>query len=577
MIINNSIQVKIVNATKRYWKELGYDVSKEYIDAKIADIPTKSTLKISCACVCGSIQHITVAGYYKNIAGNKGIYKCKKCSIEKTKQTCIERYGCSNPQQNEDIKQRTHETNIIRYGSKSPIQNEDIRKKIEDTTIERYGVKHFSKTDEFKQKVTSTSLSKYGETHFLKNDQIKKKKTSTNVERYGVGCTLQNDAIKAKAISTITDKYGTSHYMKSDAFKGVVKSKNKLRFTAHFMDILPKDYTLLRYDTSMLHVHHTECDSSFSITTKNYTNRINYKTIICTNCNKISENISGYEVEMREYIKSLGVKHELNNRTVLNGKEIDILLPDHNVAIEVNGLYWHSEIFKDTDYHINKTKQCQEKSFSLLHIFEDDWVYKKDIVKSIISNKLHLIESKIFARKCEIRYVGAKEAKLFLDENHIQGACRSKYKIGLYFNNRLVSLMTFGYRKTNRKNEFELIRFCNIINTNIIGAASKLFNFFISNHKIEEGYIVSYADISLFDGGMYERLGFNRVHLSKPNYFWVVNKVRNHRYVFNKQKLIKQGFDPNKTEVQIMHEQGLYRIYGCGQVRYVYQVEKSIF
>jgi hypothetical protein len=132
--------------------------------------------------------------------------------------------------------------------------------------------------------------------------------------------------------------------------------------------------------------------------------------------------------------------------------------------------------------------------------------------------------------------------------------------------------MTFGYRHTNAKKEFELIRFCNKINTNVIGASSKLFKHFLNNYQIEEKYIISYSDLSLFDGKMYETLGFEYVHLSKPNYFWIVNGIRHHRFKYNKQRLIKEGFDSNKTEVEIMHERGYYRIYGCGQVRWIYQL-----
>ena len=144
--------------------------------------------------------------------------------------------------------------------------------------------------------------------------------------------------------------------------------------------------------------------------------------------------------------------------------------------------------------------------------------------------------------------------------------------MGLYYNDELVSIMTFGYRHTNAKKEFELIRFCNKINTNVVGAASKLFKHFIKNYssQIEENYILSYADISLFDGGLYNTLGFSLKHRTVPNYFWVVNKKREHRFKYNKRKLIKEGFNPNITEKEIMYTRGYYRIFGCGQDRYEY-------
>ena len=110
----------------------------------------------------------------------------------------------------------------------------------------------------------------------------------------------------------------------------------------------------------------------------------------------------------------------------------------------------------------------------------------------------------------------------------------------------------------------ELIRFCNQINTSVIGASSKLFKYFVDNFEFDR--IVSYSDLSLFDGKMYSNLGFERISLSEPNYFWVVDKVRRHRYNYSKKKLVKRGFDVNKTEVKIMHELGYFRVWGCGQI-----------
>jgi hypothetical protein len=114
-----------------------------------------------------------------------------------------------------------------------------------------------------------------------------------------------------------------------------------------------------------------------------------------------------------------------------------------------------------------------------------------------------------------------------------------------------------------------LIRFCNKINLSVIGSASKLFSFFINNYEIDE--IISYADISIFNGNLYNTLGFKKTTLSKPNYFWVVDGVRKHRFNFNKKKLIKDGFDANKTEVEIMHDRGYYRVFSCGQEKWIFQ------
>jgi hypothetical protein len=158
-----------------------------------------------------------------------------------------------------------------------------------------------------------------------------------------------------------------------------------------------------------------------------------------------------------------------------------------------------------------------------------------------------------------------------LNNNHIQGFSSSQLKLGLFYENELVSLMTFGYRYTNGKKEYELIRFCNKIDTSVIGSASKLFNYFLNKNK-DINEVISYADISLFDGKLYPNLGFEFNNLSNPNYFWVVEGVRRHRFNFNKKKLIKEGFDKNKTEVEIMQERGYYRVFSCGQEKWIFKI-----
>ena len=133
---------------------------------------------------------------------------------------------------------------------------------------------------------------------------------------------------------------------------------------------------------------------------------------------------------------------ETSNRTILNGKELDIYLPELNLAFEFNGLYWHSELHKDRRYHLEKTKLCADKGINLIHIWEDDWDNKVEICKSIILNKIGKSE-RIYARKCDIRIVDNKLVREFLDINHIQGFVGSKIKIGLYYNYELVYYVQF--------------------------------------------------------------------------------------------------------------------------------------
>jgi hypothetical protein len=294
-------------------------------------------------------------------------------------------------------------------------------------------------------------------------------------------------------------------------------------------------------------------------------------------CNKCGISISKYEEEIVNYLKTITkTKIIENNRSILNGKELDIYLPDHNLAIEFNGLYYHSELFKDKNYHFNKTNLCQEKGIQLIHIFEDEWVYKSDIVKSMIKNKLGLTENKIFARKCEIKeIIDNKLIRDFLDKNHIQGYVKSKFKLGLFHENELVSLMTFIKTRKSiaiQENSFELNRFCNKLNTNVIGGASKLFKFFIKNYQPKE--VISFADRRYSNGGLYVKLGFNEIYKTNADYsYFNRNQIkRYHRFGFRKDNLIKDGYDFMKSEHTIMLERNYYRIYDSGKLKYQYSL-----
>ena len=258
-----------------------------------------------------------------------------------------------------------------------------------------------------------------------------------------------------------------------------------------------------------------------------YTASKNKVLVTCNECGKTFEieanshlkghgcpyhnfNSSSIEKEISDYIKSIYNGELLcNDRQLIQPNEIDIYLPNLNIGFEIDGLYWHNEINKpDKNYHLNKTIECENKGIRLIHIFEDEWIYKKQIWKSMISNILGKTNHKIYARKCEIREINdSKIVSEFLDANHIQGKCGSSIKLGLYYNNELVSLMTFGKSRhfvgSHNVSKYELLRFCNKLNTVVIGGASKLFNYFIEKYNPES--VVSYADRRWSQGNLYEK------------------------------------------------------------------------
>ena len=274
------------------------------------------------------------------------------------------------------------------------------------------------------------------------------------------------------------------------------------------------------------------------------------------------------ENQLREYINSIyNDEIKFNVRNVISPLEVDIFLPKMNIAFEYDGLYWHSEMKQDFSYHINKTNRCKSKNIKLFHIFDDEWENKKDIVKSRISSILGFYKRKIYARNCIIKEITSSQLKLFLDKNHLQGNVNSKYRYGLFYNDEIVAVMSFGSLRKSlgsspKEGEFEMLRYCSELNTLIVGGASKLLKHFIRKQHPKK--IISYADKRWSDGNMYFKLGFKHMRDSKPNYYYIVNNKRENRFKYRKSELVKQGFDKNKSEHEIMLERKIYRIYDCG-------------
>ena len=527
---------------------------------------------------------------------------------EKTKKTNLEKFGTEYVLQSTEIKEKIKKTNLEKWGVENPIQNAQIQDKIYKTKLEKWGDpnynnrekfkstnlmiwgKFFTQTDEYKNKTKKTNLEKLGVEHCMQSDIIKEKskktklvkwgdenfnnpekRKKTNLERYGFEYSTQNEFVYDKIRETNLSKYGFITNLKlPDVITKRIESfdkKNKSYVIEKYSQILNKKYTIKDYFSGDFVISHEDHEFVSSLKLLYDRMRLSGNCELCTICNPINSNSSSHENEISEWLSTL-LTVEKRKRDLIANREIDIFIPEKNLAIEFNGLYWHSELFKDKWYHLEKTKKCLDIGVNLIHIFEDDWIYKKSIVKSIIKNKINLIEDKIYARKCLVKELKVEECKKFLIENHIQGYSRCKYKLGLFYDNELVSVMTFGDRRINSKSEFELIRFCNKLELNVVGGASKLFNHFIKKYQYK-GKIVSYADISIFSGDLYGKLGFTMIHLSKPNYYWVVGDKRYHRFKYNKKKLVnKLGSVSNLSETQIMNNWGYYKIWSCGQIRY---------
>jgi very-short-patch-repair endonuclease len=341
-------------------------------------------------------------------------------------------------------------------------------------------------------------------------------------------------------------------------------SKSHSIFAREVLDISPDLVLLDQYvnDKTYLRVKSSTCSHTWKINPHNFLQK--HTLVECPECSPKYSGSSTGETELLTWItKVYDGKIIHSNRTILDGYELDIVLPDIKLAIEYNGEYWHSSNHKDNYYHINKTLAAANKGYRLIHIFEHEWRLKSDIVKSRLSSMLGRNYS-LGSRKCIIKQIPFP--KEFLIANHIQGAgTPTKLNFGLYFHEELVAVMTFGRPRFTNEYEYELVRYCSLLDINVIGGASRLLKYFINNYTPTS--IISYSDKRWSDGSLYKKLNFAHKHTSDPSYFYFRNFDIISRYRAQKHKLKTLFPDIYKDELsesKIMELAKYVRIYDCG-------------
>lgn len=404
------------------------------------------------------------------------------------------------------------------------------RQKIEDTWERKYGTRSISSLEEIKAKKEQTSLKNYGAKYYTQTEEGKaacgfgQKKTGEQVEKlYTNG---YESAVKRE------DALGFELLVSREGWKGVADGKYPVRCK-----------------TCGLETSHWTCGGA---------------PAPCRNCHPKEHGRSEAERE----ISALFAGHFDENERDYLGFEVDFLSKDRKIAVEYDGLYWHSEKFRNGTYHLNKTEKCEEKGVQLLHIFEDEWNTKRRIVISRIRSHLGLVKNKIYARKCEVREIESKRFRVFCEKYHLQGSCPSSVRLGLFYKGRLVSVMGFAKPRFNKNYDWELTRFCSLFSFSIVGGASKILAAF---RRAYEGSIISYADRRWSDGNVYKKLGFKELKPSAPAYYYVKNNSRYNRVMFQKHKLHKMldVFDPEKSEHQNMLDNGFLRVWDCGNKVFV--------
>ena len=527
--------------------------------------------------------------------------------IQSFKNTCNKKYGKSHFTKTEKFKKEQKDRYIKKYGVDSFFKTKEFKKKFKKTMFSRYGVNYAQQCNKIKEKTKKSVIEKYGGFTYQVDSKIKLVK-KTLMDKYGVDSPLKSEIIKNKVKKTNLKLYGSAWGLGNkeiqNKIKKTLKEKYNVENISQIAEINNKNKDIARfkmYNSMVSGSRLNNCVTAL-FDFSNYSG-VGYYTkykFKCSTCNKEFEDhiksghipqcqecfpknlpYSNEEMELYEYIKLFIPESNIirNSKSILpSGKELDIYIPSKNLAIEYNGLYWHSEISgnKDKLYHISKTDECNLLNIQLIHIFSDEWYNSKDIVKNRIRHILQFDkENTTYARNCTLAEISSKQKNVFLKQNHLQGSDNSSIKIGAYNSGELVAVMTFSKprialgrkNKTISINEYELTRFAT--SKNVIGISSKLLSYFIK--KYIPSKIISYADRRWSTGNLYKVLGFKLISATKPNYWYTsdhINKI--HRFNFRKNVLNKklEIFDSNLTEWENMKLNKYDRIWDCGSLKY---------
>lgn len=531
-----------------------------------------------------------------------------------TSAALMEKYGVDHPSKLPTHGTAMRKTKLERYGDETYVNPEQAKL----TKLERYGDTNYNNAD----KREETIMEKYGVINPSQIEGVPEKANATRFEHFGEQMTSDNALEKTKQLisdgtigyysdsynSTMLEKYGTIHAAQSpeilqkmidtqlDNFYDQLQNGNRLG-DAVTINFPREDYRGTRgpNDERIFYpIKCVACNKEFSAIIEDG------KTPSCPICFPPTGR-SKPENEVADFVKTLLPTTEImrSDRTLIAPLELDIYIPDKKFAIEFDGIIWHSETVgkKHRDYHINKTLECEKVGVRLMHIFEHEWINKKEIVKrkialalgmpykvavaeSILFESVSSLPDKIYARKCEIREIESKMSREFLNAWHIQGQDNASIKFGAFYAGKLVATMSFGKKrvamgvKVRGEGEYEMYRFC-VADTPVIGIASRLLSTFIKKYNPNE--ILTFADIR-YSGtsAFYDTIGFTRIAVTKPNYFYFHKdspmELR-HRFNFRKDVLPTklEKFDATMTEYQNMLANGYDRIWDCGNLKYTWK------
>ncbi len=430
------------------------------------------------------------------------------------------------------------------HGLKTKKENGSLdiwNKRLQETMKQKYGVTNPGQMKDHKEKCEKTLIEHYGS---LENARqlSSEKGNATKIQHYGEN---YGSIIWKK----ICEQMGVENISQTDIWKKKHLERSCKRISK-FANIIQKG------DKYFLH-----CDKCG----KDHEQKLNDVWTRCLDCYPIgSKPFSIVENGLKDFLNTY--EHFEKVRKIFKNRpkmEIDMYSERLKLGIEVDGIYWHKGF--DKNMQLLKYNLAKESGIRLMRIFDDEIIEKRKIVENILKTTLGIYGKKIYARKCEVKEISQNDYIDFVEENHIQGYTPASVKLGLFYENQLVEIMSFARPRYSKHYEWEMMRECSKDDFQIIGGKGKLFAYFVK--KYSPNSIVSYCEKRLFTGKSYEKLGFKKEKDSPPAFRVYWNGIVHHRSTFTKanmKNLKGFNFNENMTQLENLRENNAFPIYDCG-------------
>jgi hypothetical protein len=557
---------------------------------KAASIPetlyciVHNVMPIKCACGNKALFNTFNKGYRSVCAfdcpekGKNHQYKLKKIwkdtdaysnMLEKREETCLQKYGNKIAAVTQSVIDKTKTTNIQRYGTPYPLQSPEIQNKVKETIKSKYGVEYPFQSEDIRNKASMM----FEQNHGKKNDMlIPREVFSQNNEGKNP---FEIESVKNRSKQSFIDKYGVEHALQNPKF---LKKSQQTSMNNHG-----------RANGAQL--HYTDEAYAFLTDKSRFQDELNNNNVmsICEKYGILRPTLykwhhrhgldilktrikSSYEEEIAKILTDLNITFIRNYNKLCHPRQVDFYIPDHALAIEFNGLYWHSEISgkKDKTYHASKAELCKENGIQLLTIFEDEWINRHETIINHVKHLCGITDTVVGARKVIITTESMNnEIRNFLNDHHIQGkASMVSYVLAGRVDGRLVAAMTLHSCAVGT-GEYDINRFCTDTKASYPGLFSKFLKY-IERNLPTVSFLTTIADLRWSHGDVYFKSGFSLIGCIKPDYHYTDYQKREHKFTYRKNNIRKKfNIDiTGKTEKELMESLGYDRIWDCGKLKF---------